>query len=108
MNEISNREKEKNSETNNPKNKSTVKILSLNRLQIKTTIGKKGQMIFNNEENIFMIFNKCIDHLGTLLKMATVFFRISRSSCTSNNSLFNFANSASTGFPTTQKIIFYA
>ncbi|MDB4533473.1 dockerin type I domain-containing protein [Vicingaceae bacterium] len=57
VNEISNREKKKNIEANNPENKSTVKILSLNKLQIKTTIGQMGQMIFNNEDKVFMLFN---------------------------------------------------
>ena len=57
VNEISNREKKKNAEANDPESKATVKILSLNELQIKTTIGEKGQMIFNNEQKIFMIFN---------------------------------------------------
>ena len=40
-----------------PKKVTTVKIVSLNNLQLKTALGKKGQMIYNNEENIFMIFN---------------------------------------------------
>lgn len=57
INNISNREKKKNAEANDPENKLTVKILSLNKLQIKTTIGTKGQMIFNNEDKVFMIFN---------------------------------------------------
>ena len=57
VNEISNKEKKKNSEANDPVKISTVKILSLNKLQIKTTIATKGQMIFNNEDNIFMVFN---------------------------------------------------
>lgn len=57
VNNISNREKKKNFNANNSKNKITVKILSLSRLQIKTTIGEMGQMIFNNEDNIFMIFS---------------------------------------------------
>ena len=51
------KERKKNIETNHWKNKSKVKILSLNKLQIKTTIATKGQMIFNNEENIFMVFD---------------------------------------------------
>jgi hypothetical protein len=40
-----------------PKAATTVKILSLNNLKLKTALGKKGQLIFNSEENIFMIFN---------------------------------------------------
>ena len=55
--EIAKKEKKTNLETNHWKNKSTVKILSLNKLQIKTTRASKGQMIFNNEENIFMVFD---------------------------------------------------